>query len=74
MFSESLHCISSSIVYEYLLVVHSFSCSELGEDVAADKDVEDDGDDEGERDEGASGHGAASVHCYPHRPVFQFAM
>ena len=70
-----LHSLLSHLIhYEYLLVVHSFSCGELGDDVATDENVEDDGNDEGEGDEGASGHGGAPVHGDPHRPVFQFAM
>ena len=41
-----------------LLVVHSFCGGELAKDVAADKDVEDDGDHKGDTEEGAGGHGA----------------
>ena len=68
------YIVISSTVYEYLLVVHSFSSGELGDDVAADENVEDDGNYEGERDEGASGHGGAPVHGDPYCPVFQFTM
>ena len=57
----------------HLLVVHSFIGGELAQDVAADKDVEDDGDNEGDRHEGAGGQSAAPVHSDTNCPVFQFA-
>ena len=56
-----------------LLVVHSFCGGELAKDVAADKDVEDDGDHKGDTEEGAGGHGAAAVLSHANCPVLQFA-